>query len=122
MACLVQSVCAKCIALSPRPMDGSNADQNEGYDTPEEPEREERRRRMWLKDFGVPPPPWEDEARAPPLDGKAVEDLRAFARDELPKPEFRRIADLIMRFRSWCDKFAEIHHEERLKERNQRSS
>jgi len=59
---------------------------------------EARREQTWLELFGVKPPPWEDEAEAPPLD---QEGIKRFARNECSKEEFHRIFALTMRFRSW---------------------
>jgi hypothetical protein len=59
----------------------------------------ERRRRQPLRDFGLILPEWEDEGLAPPVEGERIGDL---LEGGLGSEEFRRIADLILRFRSWA--------------------
>lgn len=57
------------------------------------------------EEFGLPPPRYEDERQAPPVDREA---LRALIEKRLPKEEARELYRLTFRFRSWADALTEL--------------
>jgi hypothetical protein len=76
----------------------SNSDENNvevGDDAP---------RNLW-EEFGLPPPRYEDERHAPPVDREA---LQALVDKRLPEGEVRELYRLTFRFRSWAEALAEL--------------
>jgi len=55
--------------------------------------------------FGLPPPRYEDERCAPPVDRQA---LLALIERRLPEKEARELYRLTFRFRSWADALTEL--------------
>jgi hypothetical protein len=55
--------------------------------------------------FGLPPPRYEDERHAPPVDREA---LWALIEKRLPEKEARELYRLTFRFRSWADALTEL--------------
>lgn len=67
--------------------------------------RKRRKRRQPLRAFGVVLPEWEDERTAPPVE---EERIGALLEARLGREEFRRVADLILRFRSWAEAYCRL--------------
>lgn len=57
------------------------------------------------EEFGLPPPRYEDERHAPPVDRDA---LRALVEMRLPERDARELYRLTFRFRSWAEALAEL--------------
>jgi hypothetical protein len=55
--------------------------------------------------FGLPPPRYEDERHAPPVDREA---LWALIEKRLPAKDARELYRLTFRFRSWADALTEL--------------
>lgn len=64
-----------------------------------------RTRRRASRYLGIDLPEWEDEHRAPAVDEKQVD---ALLDGRLEREEFRRIAALIWRFRSWAEAYCRL--------------
>lgn len=78
-----------------------------GADTPEEMERDQRRRDS-CREMGIAPLEYESEAYAPPLTDELRRDLSALAKHEIGDTEVqRRLFDLICRFRSVSNAYME---------------
>lgn len=75
---------------------------------------EARREQAWLELFGFPPPQWESESSAPPIDEEAI---RRYARGESGEEEHNRVLELSLRFWSWARATARIYVDECLKRR-----
>lgn len=67
--------------------------------------REARREAAWIELFGVAPPLWEDESKAPPVDEDLLD---RFSRGELSSDEEKRVLRLSLRFWSWAKAAARI--------------
>jgi hypothetical protein len=76
----------------------SNSDENDVKPGDDEP------RNLW-EEFGLPPPRYEDERHAPPVDRGA---LQALVDKRLPEEEIRELYRLTFRFRSWAQALAEL--------------
>jgi hypothetical protein len=59
---------------------------------------------IW-EQVGLPPPEYEDERNAPPVDRAA---LQALVEKKLPEDQVRELYRLTFRFRSWADALAEL--------------
>lgn len=57
------------------------------------------------EEFGLPPPRYEDERHAPPVDREA---LQALIDKQLPEDEVRELYRLTFRFRSWAEALASL--------------
>lgn len=65
---------------------------------------DDRPRNLW-QEVGLPPPCYEDERHAPPVDREA---LQALVDKRLPEREVRELYRLTFRFRSWAEALAEL--------------
>jgi hypothetical protein len=70
---------------------------------------EANRDNAWRELFGVEAPLWEDEQDAPQIDEN---ELRGFARGELPREDEKRILNLSLRFWSWAKAVTRVCSEE----------
>jgi hypothetical protein len=98
--------------MPPQRMDENRSDHWSIEDAHRQEQGEARREQAWLELFGMKPPPWGDEAKAPPLDQAALE---RFARKESPDEEWQRIVSLSLRFRSWARGVVEALRRDRRK-------
>ena len=89
-----------------------NRDRFNGAPSPKEMERDKRRRKLWLREFGVEPPKWEPIANEPEITEELRAKLRSLVRGDLPHSIALDIHKLLVRHRSVAACYSDILNEE----------